>query len=452
MRSLSAAAPDGNAGGPLTAFADQVSDPARTGAIDRIATAIQRSGMTQDQLERRLRQLGPEAMLADLDPQFMSQARMANTMPGDTRSFAKAALEGRDRGAGNRLVSAFEGDQPPPSSYQLQQAFTENARAVGRNAYQGDMVDAGLKQTPELMALYDNPAIKGAIDNVLAAVKGAKVGRPDAPPTSPVEIMHMVKQEIQGLGYDKMSGRPTSTQQQWRDLANDFVGKLKAANPELAAADQAYAQAKSLPEFFDAGRSFLSRGSSEKATNTSAPALADLLSGANPNQVLAARSGATNAAREQALEGTPLARALARRIDESTPVRDKLVELYGSSRASRIMGQASAERTFAETSNDILRGSKTADKTADVLDNAGIRISSGGVSPRLWERFVDLASRMTGPNESVRNQIGRMTLAPDAERNAEILRLAFEQLRKRSAGRPLAAALAGSGGASFGGP
>jgi hypothetical protein len=45
-----------------------------------------------------------------------------------------------------------------------------------------------------------------------------------------------------------------------------------------------------------------------------------------------------------------------------------------------------------------------------------------------------------------------MTLAPDAERNAEILRLAFEQLRRRQSGRPLAAALAGSGGASFGAP
>jgi hypothetical protein len=45
-----------------------------------------------------------------------------------------------------------------------------------------------------------------------------------------------------------------------------------------------------------------------------------------------------------------------------------------------------------------------------------------------------------------------MTLTADAERNAEILRLAFEQLRKRQAGRPLAAALAGAGGSSLGSP
>lgn len=451
-RSLSAAAPDGTPGvtGPLTQFAQSVEDPARTGAIDRLATAFQRSGMSREQFDRKLAQLGPEAMLADLDPQFMSAARMANTMPGDTRTWAKNVLESRDRGAGNRLVGAFEGDQPPPSSYELNKAFTENARAVGRNAYQGDMVDAGLKQTPELMALYENPAVKGAIDNVMNAVQAAKVGRSGVAPTSPVEIMHMVKQEIQGLGFDKMTGRPTATQQQWRDLSTAFVDALKRANPQLAEADRAYAQAKSLPEFFESGRSFLRGGSTEAATDSSAPALADLLARADVQQVTATKAGATNAAREKALEGTTPARALARRIDESTPVRDKLMQIYGPQQAGKIMQQAGAEKTFAETSNDILRGSKTADKLAEVFDNAGVRITPGGVQPRLWERLADILSNLSGPNEAVRNQIGRMTLNPS--QNADTLAAILANIEKRRGGRSLSAALAGSSGAQFGGP
>jgi hypothetical protein len=264
--------------------------------------------------------------------------------------------------------------------------------------------------------------------------------------------MHKVKQAIWDMGFDANTARPGPNASFYRDLGTEYVNRLKRANPALAQADRDYAQAASLPEFFDAGRSFLSRGSSEKATQTSAPALADLLASADPQQTLAARAGATNAAREQALEGTRLARALAQRVDQSTPVRDKLVQLYGPRQADRIMRQAEAEGVFANTSNEILRGSKTADKAADILDSAGVRISEGGVSPRIFERIVDIAQRMTGPNESVRNQIGRMTLAPDAERNAEILRLAFEQLRRRQSGRPLAAALAGSGGSSFASP
>lgn len=453
VRSLSAAAPDGTPGvtGPLNQFADAVSDPARTGAVDRLATAFQRSGMSKEQFERRLQQLGPEAMLADLDQQFMSQARMANTMPGETRTYAKNVLEGRDRQTGPRLVSAFEGGERPPSSYELGKAFDANVRAVGAQAYQGDMVEAGLKQTPELMALYENPAVKRAIDAVMNAEKQTRIGT-DRAPASPVEIMHKVKQAIWDLGFDKETARPGPMASWYRDLGTEFMDKLKRANPALAEADAAYAQAKSLPEFFESGRSLLSRGSSEKATNTSAPALADLLAGANPQQVAATKAGSTNAVRETALEGTRLARALAQRIDESAPVRDKILEIYGSPQGSKILNQAAAERQFAETSNDILRGSKTADKIAEIGDSIQLRASSGGVRPWAMEKLADILGNLSAPNETVRNQLGRMALNPNSEQNKRLLAEILAAVEKRKGGRPLASALAGSTGAQFGGP
>lgn len=449
-RSLSAAAPDGtpSVAGPLTQFSQSVEDPARAGAIDRLATAMQRSGMSREQIERRLAQLGPEAMLADLDPQLMSQARMANTMPGETRTWAKNVLESRDRQAGNRLVSAFEGSEPPPSSFALRgegQAFDKYASAVGERAY-GAMRDQKLRVSTEMQRIMaEAPDIGEAIATIQSQTKGTGTR------LSPIELIDRVKQYLNKTADAAFASGKVLNKADLAALADRFETAFWRANPEAQTAAQAYRLAKSLPEYFDAGRSFLRRGSSESATEASAPALAELLAGANGQQVVAARAGATNAARETALEGTRPARALAQRIDESTPVRDKLAELYGAGPGSRIMSRASTERTFAETSNDILRGSKTADKAAEIFDNAGVRIGASGASPRLWERFVDIAKAMTGPNESVRNQIGRMTLTADAERNAEILRLAFEALRKRQAGQPLAAALAGSGGASLSG-
>jgi len=452
-RSLSAAAPDGSpgvTGGPLTQFAQTVEDPARVGALDRLATAFQRSGLSREQFDRKLAQLGPDAMLADLDQQLLSQARMANTMPGETRTVAKNVLEARDRNAGNRLVSAFEGNEAPPSSYDLGKAFDANTRAVGQRVY-GDMADAGLKQTPELMALYENPSVKAAIDRVMAAEKATRIGT-DRAPASPVEIMHKVKQAIWDLGFDKETARPGPMASWYRDLGVDYMNKLKAANPALAEADRAYAQAASLPEHFNAGRSFLRGGSTDAATDASAPALADLLARADVQQVAATKAGATNAAREKALEGTTPARALARRIDESTPVRDKLMQIYGSQQGGRIMNQAAAEKQFAETSNEILRGSKTADKLAEVFDNAGVRISPSGVQPRIWERLADILANLSGPNEAVRNQIGRMTLNPNADQNSRLLAEILARVDQRKSGRSLSAALAGSSGAQFGGP
>jgi hypothetical protein len=449
-KSLSAAAPDGAAGGQsiFTNIAEAANNPTERGAIDRLATALQRSGSSADQVRARLDRLGPEAMLADADNQFLREARRANTLPGETSSYAKGVLEARDRQAGNRIVSTFEGTEPPLSSYELGKEFDANIRAVGQRAYQGDMVDAGLKQTPELMALYENPYVAKALDHVMSVERNARVGRPEAVPSSPVEIMHKVKQAIWDMGFDGAIAKPGANASYYRDLGTDFVNKLKAANPALAEADAAYSQAKSLPEYFDQGRALLARGSGEKATDASAPALADLLMNANPQQVLAARSGATNAVRETALEGTRPARALAQRIDESAPVQSKLTELYGPERAQQIINRAATERTFADTSNELLRGSKTADKLAEALDtgNAGFRVTPSGVQPRFFERLADLPELLMKPNEGVRNQIGRMTLNANPDETRRILAQAEQLLRARQTAKPVRAAI-GAGAA-----
>ena len=457
-KSLSAAAPDGSPGlmGPpnppsyFTQVADSTQNAAESGAVRRLTTALQRSGLTPDDVRAQGARLGPEYTFADVDPQFLSAARSANTMPGETKSFAKSVLEGRDRQAGTRLTKAFEGSEPPPSAFALRgegQAFDQNLRAVGQRAYAA-MDDAGLKQTPELMALYENPEVSAAITRIMDAEKRTRIGT-TREPASPVEIMHKVKQAIWDLGFDGPNARPGPNASWYRDLGTQYVDALKRANPKLAEADKLYAQAASLPEFFDAGAGLLARdGASTAAIEKSAPALADMLKGANQQQALAARSGATNAARSQAQESTRLARALAQRIDESAPVQDKLNQLYGPDWARNITRQAAAERRFAETSNEILRGSKTADKIAEVVAD-GIPVPAGSVGSRLLDAVVGTVNKLTAANEPVRNVIGRATLQMNPSEKERFLRMMAAELARRQQASPLAASLAGSSGANL---
>jgi len=441
-KSLSAAAADG---GPapsswLGGLADTAGNVSEAGAIERLATALQRGKIDPNTVNRRLGNLGDQAMLADVDPQFLSMARSAHTQPGETRTLAKNVLDARDRQAPDMIVRAFEGKEPPPSSFALRgenQAFDQNLRAVGSRAY-GDMEAAGLKQTPELMKLYENPIIDKAINKVMSEEAATRAGTSRVP-ASPVDIMHKVKQEIADQGV-AATGRGASTQSYYRDLAGEYVRALKAANPKLAEADLAYSQAASLPEFFDAGRSLLTGGTTEAATANSAPALAEML--ARPNgtvqQAIAARAGATNAARETAYKGPDQAIALAKNVDTNRFTQGKIGELYGSDQAREIQRIANALRTFRATKNDILSGSKTADKLAEVVDtgNTAVRVGSGGVTARIMEQVDNLVNRLAGPNESVRNVIGRITLNPDASENQRILALAAELLKNRAAGSP----------------
>jgi hypothetical protein len=447
-RSLSAAADGGTLSSSLTSGADEVvGNAAQRAAIDRVATAIQRSGRSPESFLRLVDRYGPEAVLADLDPALLSAAQGVKVLPGATRSQAETVLKARDKGAGQRVVRAFEGNEPPPSTYALRgegQAFDQNARAVGNRAY-GAMDDAGLKQTPELRALYENPYVDQALNQVMSVEKNARIGRPDAKPSSPVEIMHKVKQAIWDMGFDGPTARPGANASYYRDLGTDFVNKLKAANPKLAEADKAFAQAKSLPEFFDTGRNFLAGGTGEKGMNSSAPALADVLSTADPQQALAARAGSTNAAREvtggrNALSQT---RALTRDIEMSPTIRDKLVELYGPKRAVEIMNRAETENVFSNTSNKLLSGSQTAEKAADAFDmgNAGLRMTPEGVTPRAIQHLNALRDWVLNPNEAVRNEIGRALLNPNSAESKRILAAAAELLKHRRGSGPVRAGL-----------
>lgn len=415
----------------------RVAPVAERGAVDRLATALQRSGMEPAAVEGRFTELGPGAMLADVDPQFLSMARAANTMPGETRTLAQNVLTARDRETGNRLVGAFEGGERPPSSYVLEQGMDANRRAVGQTAYQG-MRDAGLNVSGEMNEMLQVPAVRDALEQITqqAAATGTRL--------APVEIMHRVKQML-NLTADTAiaSGRPIN-KADVRTLAQDWENAFWRANPAARQADTAYAQAASLPDYAAAGRSFLSRGSSDSATASSAPALADLLMGANPQQVAAARAGATNAARETALEGTRPARALAQRIDQSGAVQAKLAELYGPPQAASIARRAGTEGVFANTSNQLLRGSQTADKVFEVVGDAGnigLRGGSSGLGPFLRENLTALAQKLMGPNEAVRNEIGRAMLNPNSEESRRILALAAALLRQRAQGTPIRAGL-----------
>lgn len=449
--SAAAAAPDGNPG-VFTQIAENTGSAAQTGAVRRLTTALQRSGMSPDDVRARLRQLGPEATLADVEEQFFSAARAANTMPGETKSVARSVLEGRARQAGNRMTEVFNGTEPAPSAFALRgkgQAFDQNLRAVGQRAYAA-MDDAGLKQTPELMALYENPDVSAAITRILDAEKRTRIGT-TREPASPVEIMHKVKQAIWDLGFDGPNARSGPNASWYRDLGTQYVDALKRANPKLAEADKLYSQAASLPEYFDTGAKLLARdGASTSAIEGSAPALADMLSRANPQQVLAARSGATNAARSQAQESTRLARALAQRIDESAPVQSKLNQLYGPDWARNITRQAAAEKTFAKTENRLLNSTSTADKIAEVVGEgapAGLaNVPAGSVGSRLLDAIVGTVNKITAANEPVRNVIGRATLNMDPSEKERFLRLIADELARRQQASPFSASLAGSSG------
>lgn len=424
---------------------------AESGAMQRLATMLQRAKLDPTQAEGRMAQLGEGAMIADVGPEFAQTARAMRALPGQTKTLAPQVMEDRANQEASILRRAFEGDTPPPSRFELtgdKGQYATNTRAVGRQAYQGDMVGAGLNQTPELQALMQQPEVAAAYKRVTDSIAKATAGRPTAAQPSPIEVMHMVKQEISKIGQDATTGRPLPTQQVWRDLADEYVSTLKSANPELAKADAAYAHSKSLPEHFDVGHNFLSGATTQKGMESSAPAVADLLSRASPAQTGAVEAGSTNAVREltSGRNAVSQTRAIARDLPAGRGTDQgiaPIVERIYGPRAEEIQRAGNAVRTYQKTDRIVMGGSPTDINllTANDAGNASVRLSPGGVQPRLIEKLGNMLSSLVRPNEAVRDEIGKALLNPNSEKSREILARVAALLQGRASGSPITAGL-----------
>ena len=430
---------------------------AEQGAAQRLATTFQRDRLTPEAAQAELARLGPEAIPSDISQSLLQQGVNAKTLPGETRQLAQDFFSpregvGRIGRTGDRMVQAAEGNAPPPSHFALTgegQVFDQNLRAVGQRAY-GAMEEAGFKNSPGISRfLEESPEVSKAVERVLASEQAARAGTNRAP-ASIIDVMHKVKREIQNLGLEP-SGRPSSTAHYWQQTSDDFVRTLKAANPELAAADRAYAEAASLPERYTAGASIFKRGMGEQATESSAPGIADLLQNSTAQQAAATRAGAINAVRDKAQTLTG-ARGLARDIAFGGGENgvQQSIRTALPNEAENLIRQSGTEGIFANTANRYQGGPHTADDllgaAADLGNNISLKGTEHGVFPRIQEGLRSAVNWVASPNEAVRNQIGRMLLDANPETQRRTLDLIAQILQQRAAGTPVAAGLAQAGG------
>ena len=471
-KSLSAAAPDGVVPGDnmATYAADQIraaipsaEDALKRRAAQYIATAVERGNMTVDQAAAALDKLGAGGVLADVSKSLFRTARMTNTLPGKTENVAEKVLTERATTYNPRMRSAVEGPNPPPEDVFFRgelpetggNIFDKTAREVGSRAYQGEMVEAGLKQSPEMLRIMSNPKIEGAWNRVMSSLKEARVGT-DRAPEAPVEVMHMIKREIQNLGMDA-TGRPSSTAYQWKQTADDFVRAVKRANPKLAEADVAYAKVKGLPEAYEVGLGTFGKGTTAQGgIDRTAAAVENMLKSADIMKANATQFGAINVGRAKTSGNEADAVSFARDITQSNEVRRKVKAVFGD-RADEIFSTAEAILQFNKTKQGMLGGSQTADKAAEAIlggidpNSLSVRATPGGIVPRFFETAGDVIRKVAAPNEATRDRIGAMLLSPNPVMNAETMALLNQIFRERAAQRQGGAVWGGLAGGSASG-
>lgn len=460
--SLSAAAPEGGqvAG---DGFLTRLADAARSGAgnieedaaIRRLAQAVSSDGGV-GRARNELATLGEDAFVADTGRGAERLATVGKLTSNDAANKYSTAYTNRNARTGERFINAMGEDANVPSIYDARRFLDANRSHVGATAY-GAMDEAGLKQTPRLMQMYENPEVKAAIDSVMLKEKGSRVGM-SRTPASPVEIMHEVKRAIQNIGMDP-NGRPAPGASWWQDASNEFVRELKRANPALAEADTAYREAVSLYNkrtgegWLTRGQNFLRSGQSDAGVAASNAALHDELPRATADQLRALRVGAANTMRDTALDGAKSTRRLADSIVESDAKQSKLVRIFDQETAGNILGRSRAELRYAAGNSRVNAGSETADRAANLVRETALSAppASGGDILGIWRSIKDVMAKTDAASEPVRARLADLLANPSPAANAEALSL-VEAFLARQARPRLSPGVAGAAGGGFSEP
>ena len=456
-RSLSAAAPEG-AMVTQDSLAAQIADSARIGAgnieedaaIKRLAQAIA-SGKGVEQARAKLAALGEGAFISDTGKATERLANVGYLTSDDAADKYVAAYGARDRGTGQRFINAMGDQANVPNMFDAQQFLTKYRSTEGSKIYDPVLRGGQFNVSPEMDELLKVPAVKKAMEKVIAdgAENGIEVGA--------AEAAHMVKQQLnKNVDAAFQSGNAVN-KDFVRQIGDKWEQALWKANPAIKEADTASAKVASLYDpktgegWLKRGSDFMKTGQGDAAVNVSPAALAADLPGATPEQMLAFRAGSSNVMRDAAMSGPETTRRLAKTISDNEIMQQKLTEIYGPARAQELMKRSMAEREYAASRGRVTAGSQTAERAAALARETALSPvpTSGGDLGRIWDFVKDTLAKTDRASGPVRSRLADLLANPNAAANAETLSLVEALLKRQAAAPRLSPGVAGAAGGAF---
>lgn len=327
----------------------------------KVADSMEQDGVPAN-YQRRVAELGPEGMLADMgDNLRMDAARIARN-PGDGRNTVLNALTTRKDGAQQRITQDLDTaiGQPVPLPQTIER-IRETANRQARPYYDQ------FYQTP----MPNDPALVSAMQRVpqaawtRAAELAAMEGYDLANVINTGRGIDYIKRAVDDIGQD--AGRGSNLYRiatgLARDIRNAVDDILVPGGTPQTRAQSPYAQARGIAgeglrfeEAADMGRNAFSRGLSPDQMRADMGRLGF-------NQRAAYEMGARDQIRQimgnSATTFGPTGDNAARRLLGSDNARQKLEIVAGPQGAQRITSRLDAETAFERTRNDAMANSIT---------------------------------------------------------------------------------------------
>jgi hypothetical protein len=243
----------------LTNFATRTTPAARN-----VAGVLSDIGMTPQQADNALSRIGPQAVLADIDPALTTEAGGLASLGGAPTSVLKKAMAARGAGADNRVAQAVDQSLgPKPDLTAAVEAIEKDAATRAGPHYNAGRNGAPMDVTGVLADIDSRlPNATGGAESVLNKIKGfltdkvASGANPtglDVPKSDPGAI-HAARQALDDM-IEKMPLDTSAGKNAYR-VANDLRNKLDTVvkgNPDFAAGDAIYAQSMGIRDAMQEG-------------------------------------------------------------------------------------------------------------------------------------------------------------------------------------------------------
>lgn len=392
--------------------------PSALGYLNKAAT---RDGLDAPAIQQRLADLGPEAMLMDISPNFKGAAGALANSPGGAQTIIRDALAQRMAGANQRVISGLdEALGPSVNPRAVNDVIREGQRAVGP-AYGESFKQALPVDTTILANELEGQAFKmrGPAQKAAKEIRSwLNIPTGDALDSNPYTLFQ-TRNAIDGRLATETNPQAISIYTNARKQIDDTLARNV---PGIKMADAQFQELARQNEGLRMGVKALDSGREALRPDELRQAIAE---GVNPEGVMVGPSAQTFRMKQAARAdidrqvGTKANDVVALKNvlkGEGDWNRDRIGMLFGQDRADKALALLDREARFANTNNDVTGNSFTAARQAAQKElfpsdsqSFGIReaFAAGGVrgaARNLGTRGLDrLVGALAGSGVDARN-------------------------------------------------
>jgi hypothetical protein len=349
-------------------------------AVLELAEKLKQDEVTPEAAAAKLRELGPEAMVADLPgaESVKAQASGVANVPGPARTVAVNALEARAISASDRAEGAIMAGLSDKNAVVTRNALIANRARLARPLYEKAFEEGGILKSPAIDELMEKSVdIKRAIRQARGLPEFADV------PDTHIALLDKAYKNIGGKYSKALRAGDKELARDLNELRLSLRKAIVDEVPTYGKALDTFSSETDLIDALDLGRKFI-----REETETLQSVVEGMTAGEREQFTI----GVARTMIERLNTGGDKIN-VAKRLFGNKAIRAKLESVFPTKEGFAAFEKSMfREAAFAETTTAVLGGSPTARRTtevADVLGETGLAIR--GDAPGIFLALARMA-------------------------------------------------------------